>query len=287
MTTQVPHLDDARDAWDAVADGFDRHVTPNTIAFGEQVLSGLVLGPGHAVLDVGAGSGGLCIPAARRGAEVMAVDISPRMVERLVARGRAEGLATLEARVGDGQALDLGDGTFDVALSLNGVSLFPDISVGLREMVRVTRAGGTVLVVVFGPLQRAEFIAFPLGAVRSVVPALAPPPAGPPMPPFRLADPVALRRALQAAGLSAVRTETCTWDMSFESAQHLLDVFVSSNPIARRLLGALTGEQLEQVRRVLDGMLRERSGGSPAAVLHTEMHLGQGLVGPDSAEATG
>lgn len=58
MTAQVPHLEPVRDAWNGVADGFDRHVTPNTIAFGEHVLSRLELGPGHAVLDVGAGSGG-------------------------------------------------------------------------------------------------------------------------------------------------------------------------------------------------------------------------------------
>lgn len=99
------------------------------------------------VLDVAAGSGALSIPAAQRGARVLATDISPPMVERLLVRARTAGLLDLEARVMDGYALDLEDDTFDLTASQNGVSVFPDFARGLAEMVRVTRPGGQVMIV--------------------------------------------------------------------------------------------------------------------------------------------
>lgn len=274
MTTQAPRQ--IRDAWETIADRFDRYTTPQTITFGERVLSGLDLGPGVSVLDVAAGSGGLSIPAARTGADVVAVDFSPTMIERLLQRAQTEGLTTLSARVGDGQRLDVNDASFDVALSMNGVSLFPDLAGGLREMVRVTRPGGRVMVVTFGPLPRAEFIAFFLGALRATAPEAIPPPNGP-MPPFRLADPATFREALVSVGLRDVRIDTATWDMHVDSADHLLDVVLASNPIAGQLAAGLSDSQLRQARQVLDGMLRERSGG-PGADLQAEMRIGLGIV---------
>lgn len=277
MITQTSSETAVRDAWDAIADRFDRYATPQTMAFGTQVMARLPLGPGVAVLDVAAGSGGLSIPAARTGADVVAVDIAPTMIERLAARGRAEGLTTLQARVGDGTALDVDDDTFDVAVSMNGVSLFPDLEAGLRELVRATRPGGTVLVATFGPVQRAEFIAFWLRALQATAPGAIPTPPDP-MPPFRLADPSTFRQALVAAGLHDVGVETATWEMAFDSVDHLMDTTLGSNPIAGQLTAGVTDQQLDQARQVLDGMLRERSGGDPGAVLHTEMRIGQGTV---------
>ncbi|MGI8876038.1 MAG: class I SAM-dependent methyltransferase [Egibacteraceae bacterium] len=277
MSTQTPSITQVRDAWDAIADACDRHATPQTMAFGEQVLSRLELGRGVRVLDVAAGSGGLSIPAARTGADVVAVDIAPGMIDRLADRARAEGLTTLEARVGDGAALDFDDDTFDVAVSMNGVSLFPDLSRGLRELVRVIRPGGRVLIVAFGPVQHVEFVAFFLGALRATVPASLPP-SNEPMPPFRLADPATFHRTLQEAGLRDVSVETATWEMEANSVDHLLDGVLSSNPIATQLTAGLTDEQFAQMRDVLDGMLRERSGGQPGAVLHAEMRIGHATV---------
>ncbi|CAN5903333.1 hypothetical protein BH23ACT8_BH23ACT8_25170 [soil metagenome] len=277
MSTQTPSITQVRDAWDAIADAFDRHATPQTMAFGEQVLSRLELGRGVRVLDVAAGSGGLSIPAARTGADVVAVDIAPGMIDRLAARARAEGLATLEARVGDGAALAFDDDSFDVTVSMNGVSVFPDLPGGLREMARVTRPGGRVLVVAFGPVQEVEFVAFFLGALRATVPASLPP-SDEPMPPFRLADPATFQRSLQEAGLRDVSVETATWQMHTDSADHFLEGVLSTNPIASQLTAGLTEEEFAQVRDVLDGMLRERSGGRPGAVLNSQMRIGQATV---------
>jgi ubiquinone/menaquinone biosynthesis C-methylase UbiE len=277
MTMQTPTPLQVRDAWDAIAAGFDQHVTALTIAFGENVLSRLPLRPGVRVLDVGCGSGGLSIPAASMGAAVIAVDIAPTMIERLTARAHAEGLSTLRARVGDGTALDLEDDSFDIAVSLNGVSLFPDLAGGLAEMVRVTRPGGEVAIMTFGPLPEVEFISYFLGALRATAPEAVPASAEP-MLPFRLADASVFETALRTAGLRDVSVETVPWETPFESVDDLLDVVMASNPIAGQLTGGLSDEGFGQLRQVLDGMLRERSGGQAGAVLRAQMRIGRGTV---------
>jgi ubiquinone/menaquinone biosynthesis C-methylase UbiE len=276
MTTQTPTLEQIRGAWDAVAPGFDQLVTPENIQHGDQALGRLDVGPGTRFLDVAAGSGALSLPAARRGADVLAVDIAPIMVERLIARARAEGLSSVEGRVMDGQALELPDDTFDVAASQHGVSLFPDLGRGLAEMVRVTRPGGSVLVVAFGALPKAEFLRFFVGAVKAVLPDVAGPPMDPPPLPFQLADPEVFRRRLAAAGLSQVAVETITWDMPFHSGAHMWAAVTSSNPIGAQLVAGLTAAQRAEVEQVLDGILRERSGGEPGAVLQAEVNVGTG-----------
>lgn len=265
-----------RDAWENIAARYDEFVTPLNTVLAEQALPLAELRPGMRFLDVAAGSGALSIPAARLGAHVVATDIAPTMIERLTARTRAEGLNNLEGLVMDGYALDLDDDTFDVAGSQNGVSLFPDVKRGLAELVRVTKPGGRVLIVAFGALQRAEFLSFLMGAIKAAVPGFTGIPMDPPPLPFQLADPDKLRQELGDAGLTDVRVETITWQMEFTSATHFLDWVPSSNPIGAGLVAGLTEEQKSSVQQVLDGMLRERSGGYPGAVLNTEINIGIG-----------
>lgn len=277
MTTHAPTTEQIRDGWDAIAPGFDELITPDSIRHGEEALRRLDIRPGTRFLDVGAGSGALSIPAVRRGAEVVAIDIAPAMIERLTARTRAEGLAGVEGRVMDTRALDFAADTFDVTASQNGVTMLPDLEAGLAEMVRVTKPGGTVLVVAFGALRKAEFIGFFMGAVKAAAPDLAGPPTDP-QPPFQLADPDVMRDRLTAAGLTDVAVGTTTWDMRLDSATHLWNAVTSSNPIGAQLAGGLTDVQRGDVLGVLDGILRERSGGEPGAVLHAEVNVGVGTA---------
>lgn len=269
-------LRETQAAWDEVAAGFDEYATPLTISFAEMALDGVDLGPGVRFLDVAAGSGALSIPAARLGAEVMATDVSPAMVELLAARARNEDLADLEARVMDGHALEFEDDTFDVSASQNGVSLFPDMQRGLREMVRVTKAGGQVLILAFGPPTEAEFLAFFTGAIQAVVPGFDGLPMDPPPLPFQVADPEKLRAQLADAGLNDIQIDTETWEMEFQSAIHLWNVVVNSNPIAVALVADLSREQITEVQDILDAKLRERAGESGPAVLTTRMNIGIG-----------
>ena len=70
-------IEQLRDAWDAIAPRYDEYITPQSIQRGEDALRGVDVQPGTRFLDVAAGSGALSIPAARRGARVIA-SASPR-----------------------------------------------------------------------------------------------------------------------------------------------------------------------------------------------------------------
>lgn len=271
----IPTPDQTRAVWDGIAPNFDRHTTPLTLGLGEAALDRVGLRPEHRFLDVAAGSGALSIPAARRGARVLATDIAPTMIERLDARAREEGLSNLETRVMDGYALDIEDDTFDVSGSQNGVSLFPDVERGLGEMVRVTRPGGRVMLVAFGPIQRVEFITVFMAALKASIPGFTGLPQDPPPLPFQLADPERMRGVMSGAGLSEVQVEAVNWEMGFHSGAHFWDVITASNPIAAGLVADLPAERREGVRRVMDDMLRERARSGPA-VLNNPMNVGIG-----------
>jgi SAM-dependent methyltransferase len=93
------------------------------------------------VLEVGGGPGELSARiAAEVGAEVVMIDISPRMVE--LARGRG-----VDARVGDVQALPFDDGSFDCAVAAWMLFHVPDLDHGLGELARVLRRGGRLVAV--------------------------------------------------------------------------------------------------------------------------------------------
>jgi SAM-dependent methyltransferase len=91
------------------------------------------------VLEVGCGWGELAEWIAREtGAEVVAIDLSPRMVELARERG-------LDASVADVQALPFGDGTFDVVVAAWMLYHVPDLDRGLAEVARVLRPGGSLV----------------------------------------------------------------------------------------------------------------------------------------------
>ena len=275
MTTQ--EHEQTRAAWDKIAPGYDEFVTATHIELGNEGLRRAELRPGMRFLDVAAGSGALSIPAARLGARVLATDQSPVMLERLSARARKEGL-DVETRVMDGHALELDDDSFDMAGSQFGVMLFPDMPKGIREMARVTKPGGRVLMNVFGDARKIEFFGFFVRAIRSVRPDFEGPPMDPPPLPFQLQDPERLRREFTKVGLKNVRVETTTETMQFQTGKELWDWLVSSNPIAEGVLAELdlTSDERDAIRDALEPMVRERAGGSGRAVLTSPINIGIG-----------
>ena len=244
---------------------------------GNESLRRAALRAGMWFLDVAAGSGALSIPAARLGAQVLAVDQSAAMLELLAARARSEGLS-IETRIMDGHALGLADGSFDMAGSQFGVMLFPDMPKGIREMARVVKPGGRVLMTVYGDPHKIDFLSFLIGAVQSVRPGFTGPPMNPPPLPFQLQDPKKLEQELTAARLKAVHVETITETTEFGSGQELWDWLVFSNPVVETVLGSLslTHDERGVVQLALDRMVRERVGGPGAAQLTNPINIGIG-----------
>ena len=244
---------DTRPAWDRIARGYDRTNTETQLALGTQAVGRVELRSGMRFLDVAAGSGALGIPAARLGARVLAVDQSPMMLELLRARAQREGLE-VETRVMDGHALDLEDASFDIAGSQFGVMLFHDMPRGIREMKRVLRPGGRVLIVAYGDPGRIDFLSFFVEVVRALRPSFSGPPVDPPPLAFQLQDAARLANELASAGLAEIRVDTITEATEFRSGKGLWDWILCSNPIVEDVLCSL------QISRDERATLERRAG---------------------------
>jgi ubiquinone/menaquinone biosynthesis C-methylase UbiE len=278
MVNTLQH--DTQVAWDRIAPGYDRTNTPTQMWLGNEGLRRVGLRAGMRFLDVAAGSGALSIPAARAGADVLAIDQSPIMLELLTARAQREGL-TIETRVMDGHALDLPNDRFDVVGSQFGVMLLPDMPKGIREMARVTRPGGAVLLHAYGDPHQIDFLGYLVGALQSVRPTFTGPPMDPPPLEFQLAEATRLRSELSAAGLGDVRVETVTEITAFEDGTALWDWILSSNPIVDCVLTplALTRDETALVKQALETMVRARAGSDGEAMLTNPINIGIGRKG--------
>jgi ubiquinone/menaquinone biosynthesis C-methylase UbiE len=266
---------ESRRAWNKIARGYDDTNTPTQMWLGNESLRRAGLRAGMRFLDVAAGSGALSIPAARLGAQVLATDLSPVMLELLEVRARKEKL-NIDTRVMDGHALTLEDDTFDLAGSQFGVMLFPDMPKAIREMARVVKPGGRVLMNVYGDPQQLEFLSFLVGAIQSVRPHFTGPPQDPPPLPFQLQDPDRLRNEFASAGLHDINVETVRETTSFGSGKELWEWTVWSNPLVETVLASLTITDNERgvIQQALEKMVRERAGGNGPAKLTNAVHIG-------------
>jgi SAM-dependent methyltransferase len=113
---------------------------------GELLVGSLGVKPGMKVLDLGCGDGTTALPSAKLGANVLGVDIARNLVEAGNRRAQAAGLKNIVFQEGD--ACDLGpleNGSFDLVVSIFGAMFAPKPMDVAREMVRVTRRGGRIV----------------------------------------------------------------------------------------------------------------------------------------------
>ncbi len=164
------------------------------------------VGPGDRALDVATGTGDLAIELAGRGAEVVGSDFSEGMLD--VARGKASQLRWEQANA---LALPYEDGSFDAATVGFGARNFSDLERGLREMARVVRPGGRIVVLEITTPQRPPLSTFFSLWFDRVVPLLGKLAAEPeaytylPSSVKRFPGPEALAGVLAGAGLTDVR----------------------------------------------------------------------------------
>jgi SAM-dependent methyltransferase len=113
---------------------------------GEALVSSLGVTKGMKVLDLGCGDGTTALPEAKLGADVLGVDISRNLVEAGNKRAKEHGLTNLKFQHGDASGLhDLKDQSFDLVVSIFGAMFAPRPFDVAKEMVRVTRPGGRIV----------------------------------------------------------------------------------------------------------------------------------------------
>ena len=113
---------------------------------GQALVASLGIREGLKVLDLGCGDGTTALPAAKRGADVLGVDIASNLVAAGNKRAAAQGLQNLKFQEGDASDLkELKDRSFDLVVSIFGAMFAPKPSNVAKAMVRVTRPGGRIV----------------------------------------------------------------------------------------------------------------------------------------------
>jgi len=270
----MPTADQIPERWSAIAPAYESAFEPFSKQFAAETLRLLDLSPEDRVLDVAAGTGAFSLPAARLGCEVLAVDFAAGMVDRLRHRAAQEGLARLRTAVMDGQALALADGSYDVAVSILGLMLFPDLAKGLTELRRVLRSGGRGAVVCWVEVRELRLMTVLMQAIKRVVPDFA----APPTPSFaRMAGRSSVREFMQRAGFADVIVTGASGTMRIASPEAFWTGFTSSAPPVADLLARLGADRTAEVGRVYLDLLREGSD-EGAPTLRAEACIGIGRV---------
>jgi ubiquinone/menaquinone biosynthesis C-methylase UbiE len=217
-----------RQMWDNAAAGWQTWW--ETIERGAQKVSDKIVDladikSGDKVLDIATGIGEPAVTAARRvkpNGKVIAIDISPQMLEIAKTRAKSFGLDDImEFREGDGEKLDLPDSStarkFDAILSRWGLMFFPNLPTALVRLEEMLVTSGRLSAAVWSAPSKVPLLDLAFATVRKQINAPAPPPGAPG--PFALADVEALKRSFSQAGFKDIRIETLQTTFSFDSPE--------------------------------------------------------------------
>lgn len=237
--------------WSDVAPGWRRQwrvFEANAQRLSDRLVELARVATGSRVLDVATGIGEPALTAARRvgpTGRVVAVDLAPTMVEIARERALAEGLANVDARVADAEALELPPRSFDAATSRWGLMLMPSPRAALDGIRACLAPGGRLAAAVWGAKEVVPFLATPTAVLEREV-GVAPPPGTPG--PFTLGAPGALAALLRDAGFEDVAEER--FELVFELASpaaHLAFVEDVSGAF-RKALGERAPADAERLR---------------------------------------
>jgi SAM-dependent methyltransferase len=208
---------------------------------GERVVERAGIEPGMRVLDVACGVGNAAIPAARAGALVTGLDLTPQLLEHGRAKAGAAGVEVVWVE-GDAEELPFEDGSFDRVLSTFGHMFAPRHQQVADEMARVCRGGALIVTAtwtpegVFGPLSRAAAQYMP-----------APPDFASPPPLWGTPEHV---RELWGPAAKDFEFERHLNRIEWESLDGFAEYFIERFPplvTAQELLGERFGEMREQI----------------------------------------
>lgn len=198
--------------WGARAQDWASHVEQVGLPLFGATLDAARVTSGTRLLDAGCGAGLLALLASLRGAKVAALDAAPGLLA--VARQR---LPAADIREGDLEALPFADSSFDAVVAVNSLFYAEDMAAAMRELVRVVRQGGRVVVTAWGPPERCEFLTALMPRLRPLLPL--PPPGARPPHPGALSEPGALAAVLKGAGLRVLEEGEVACPFVFASAE--------------------------------------------------------------------
>ncbi|TCO79733.1 methyltransferase family protein [Plasticicumulans lactativorans] len=224
---------------------------------GETLAEAADVCAGERVLDVAAGNGNATLAAARRFAEVTAIDYVPHLLDKALARAHAEGLG-VTVREADAENLPFADASFDVALSTFGAMFTPQHARAAGELLRVVRPGGRIGLANWTP---EGFI----GELFRVVGRHVPPPAGAPVP-MRWGDEpyIVTLFGARAADIRCVRRQ---FNFRYRSAAHWIEVFRAYYGPTHKAFAALDAAGQARLNADLTALLEARNVGGAGSLV--------------------
>lgn len=206
---------------------------------------------GQRVLDVACGTGVVAFTAARLGARVTGLDLTPELLERARENSRLAKL-DVEFHEGDVEQLAFDSGTYDVVLSQYGHIFAPRPEVALAEMLRVLKPGDTIAFSTWPP----ELL---VGRRFTLVARYMPPPPPGVAPPPLWGDPNIVRERLGEAVKDIVFDRGCMLVPALSVAHHNAHIERTAGPILKlvEMLGSTDPARLEEFRRESDAMVAE------------------------------
>jgi SAM-dependent methyltransferase len=207
--------------------------------------------PGHRMLDVGCGTGVVAVTAARLGARVSGVDLTPDLLD-VAQRNATTAGVQVDWREGDAEALPFPNGAFDVVVSQFAHMFAPRPAMAVSEMLRVLKSGGTMAFSTWPP-------DLAVGRSFAVIGRYAPPPP-PGMPsPAEWGVPGIIRERLGAA-VRDVTFDTGRMLVPALSPAHLREFLERTvGPVVKlvEMLGASNPSKLAEFRREVDALMAE------------------------------
>jgi SAM-dependent methyltransferase len=207
--------------------------------------------PGQKLLDVGCGTGVVAVTAARLGAHVTGLDLTPALLERAKENSKIASV-DIEWHQGDVEFLPFEKGEFDVVVSQFGHMFAPRPDLAVSEMLRVLKPGGTIAFSTWPP----ESI---IGNTFQLVGRYMPPPPPGASPPHQWGDPTLVRERLGEAVKDIVFNRGTFFSPALSPQHFRVHLEETAGPVIKLVenLSASDPARLEEFRHTYEGLVEE------------------------------
>jgi ubiquinone/menaquinone biosynthesis C-methylase UbiE len=248
-------IEDQRQDWNRVAgawEKWDRLFEEQAGYLNHRLVADARLRQGHAVLDVGSGTGYPAILAAQTvgaSGSVTGIDLAGDMLAVAQRKAKRLGLLNVTFRTGGATTLPFETASFDAVISRFCLMFLPDVPKASTEIARVLKPNRWFAVMVWTSPERNPRIGLSMAAMKQVFDLPPPDPTAPGI--FRLAKPGELAGMLQEAGLVDITEQEFLAEWSYESPEHYYSTMMEIAAPVQNLMAGCSDSQRQEVKRLI------------------------------------